>query len=596
MSLARVLGLLLGLLAILGYADVGRYYGGFRVPQGYGMNFLLPEELAHIALFSVLGLAAVVGLSAALAGTDLTAWCVQAVRGASRHGVAMSAVLGAFVLLSTFGFARYVLGHAAITDDEHVYRFIAQTLRHGSVTAPSPGVDLDFFREQFVVLTPFVRYGKYPLGHPLLLAAGQALGVEAFVVPLASALLVPALFWVGSATFDRTTATVATLLLASSPQLLATGATLFSQPAAAACLIGAMGCLLRAMRGERPSPPWLAGAGALLGYGVLVRPLPGVLFALAALWWMAAAGGSRELRVRLRAAAVLAAPVVAAGIVLLLVNRAQTGGLLSSGYQAFHAPNDVGVGVGTGVGGDLGLEVMSVVASLLRVSVWLTGWPGALLFLFLARGGRARGLVWAMIAAEWLYRLVSPKAGVGGAGPLYLFEVLPLLCLLVAGGLVQLARTRRPVGPWTASPSLMAALVLAGAVVNLCMFLPVKALDLRRMAEAQLLPGRLIRERGLGHALVFHNGVVPPSSGLSWAYFPPCNSPALDDDVLWVRVDRADPGRNLAFWKQRFPERSAWYYRLEGGKPLLQDLESFLERPASLVTSPPGPTATAGRP
>src|SRR5438876_10118847 len=126
-----------------------------------------------------------------------------------------------------------------------------------------------------------------------------------------------------------------------------------------------------------------------------------------------------------------------------------------------------------------------------------------------------------MIAAEWLYRLVSPKAGVGGAGPLYLFEVLPLLCLLVAGGLVQLARARRPVGPWTASASLMAALVLAGSVVNLCMFLPVKALDLRRMAEAQLLPVRLIRERGLGHAVVVHDGVVAHSCGLRWSSFPP---------------------------------------------------------------------------
>ena len=79
------------------------------------------------------------------------------------------------------------------------------------------------------------------------------------------------------------------------------------------------------------------------------------------------------------------------------------------------------------MGGDLALEVMSVTARLLRLSVWLTGWPGSLLFLLLARGGKDRGLLWSMIGAEWLYRLLSPKAGVGGAGPLYLFEVLPLL-------------------------------------------------------------------------------------------------------------------------------------------------------------------------
>src|SRR5947209_7162497 len=106
MSLTRVLGLLLGLTAILGYADVGRYYGGFRVPQGYGMNFLLPEELAHIALFSVLGLVAVAGLAVALAGTEPMSWGAEAVRRASGHGTAVSAVLATLVLLSTLGFSR----------------------------------------------------------------------------------------------------------------------------------------------------------------------------------------------------------------------------------------------------------------------------------------------------------------------------------------------------------------------------------------------------------------------------------------------------------------------------------------------------------
>lgn len=587
MSLARALALLMGLLAILGYAAVGRYYGGYRVPQGYGMNFLLPEELAHIALFWVLGLAAVLGLSIALLGSPLVASSVGAVRRASRHGTALSLAGAAVVFVATLGFSRYVLGHAAITDDEHVYRFVGQTLRTGSLTAPSPGTDLDFFREQFVVLTPRVRYGKYPVGHPLLLAAGQALGVERMVVPLATALLVAALLWVGRLVFDRATATVAVLLLATSPQVLATGATLFSQPVAALCLLGAMGCLLSATTSGRHRQLWLAGAGAGLGYGVLVRPLPGVLFVLTALAWLLGPGaGGRGWRERLRAAAWMAGPVAAAVLVILLVNRAQTGGLLSSGYQAFHAPSDTGVGVGTGVGGELALEVMSVVSSLLRLSVWLTGWPGSLLFVLLARGGTDRGLVWGMVGSEWLYRLLSPKAGVGGAGPLYLFEALPLLCLLVAAGAVQLARSRRPMGARVAAPDAAAALLLAGVVVNLCMFLPVKAADLRRMAEAQLWPGRLIRDRGLTQALIFHDGVVPPWTGLSWAYFPPCNSPSLDDDVLWVRRDGNDPGRNLAFWRERFPGRSAWYYGFEGGKPMLEELPSFLQRPSPAAAAP----------
>jgi dolichyl-phosphate-mannose-protein mannosyltransferase len=573
-----VLGLALGLTALVGYPAVGGYYAGFRVPQGYGMNFLLPEELAHVAIFWVLGLCALVGLTVALLGTTVIARCTALVRLGVRHAGVSCALLTALVFVSTLGVSRYVLGHAAITDDEHVYRFIAQTLRTGSLTAPSPGTDLDFFREQFVVLTPQVRYGKYPPGHPLLLAAGQVLGLETLVVPLLTALLVPGLYLVARAAFDRSTAVVAMLVFATSPQVLATGATLFSQPAAAACLMFALACLLGPARDGRRGQGRLLAAGAFLGYGVLVRPLPGVLFAVAALLWLLRPGAGRSGgRERLRASVMVALPLAAAALVLLLVNHGQTGRWLSSGYQAFHAPNETGAGVGTGVGGNLALEVMSVTASFLRLSVWLTGWPGSLLFLMFARGGKDHGLLWSMIGAEWLYRLLSPKAGVGGAGPLYLFEVLPLLCLMVAQGLLVVARSRRP-DERIASPPAAAALLVAGAVVNLCMFLPTKASDLRRMADAQLLPGRLIRERGVSNAVVFHNGVAPPWSGLSWAYFPPCNSPALDDDVLWMRIDGSDRERNLAFARQRFPGRSAWYYALDRGKPVLEKLEELLQR------------------
>jgi dolichyl-phosphate-mannose-protein mannosyltransferase len=581
-ALARGLGLALGLAALLGYSSVGAYYNGFRVPQGYGMNFLLPEELAHIALFSVLGLVAVVGLALALAGTSLVDRCIALGRIAVRHAGISCAVLTAAVFVSTLGISRYVLGHAAITDDEHVYRFIAQTLRTGSLTAPSPGTDLDFFREQFIVLTPQARYGKYPPGHPLLLAAGQALGLETLVVPLLTALLVPALYVVARRAFDRTTAVVAMLVFATSPQLLVTGATLFSQPAAALCLMAALACLLRPAGEAGPGYGGLLGAGAFLGYGVLVRPLPGVLFAFAAFGWRLTPGAGRAAaRDRLRAAATMAAPMAVAAVVLLLVNHGQTGRWLSSGYQAFHAPGETGAGVGTGVGGDLALEVMSITASLLRLSVWLTGWPGSILFLLLARGGSDRGLLWSMIGAEWLYRLLSPKAGVGGAGPLYLFEVLPLLCLMVARGLLAAARSPRLARLAGPSPQAAAALLLAGAVVSLSMFLPTKGADLRRMADAQLRPGRLIRERGLTNAVVFHNGVAPPWTGLSWAYFPPCNSPALDDDVLWMRIDGRDRERNLEFARRRFPARSAWYYAIDRGKPVLEPLESFVPAPAA---------------
>src|SRR4029077_95908 len=114
--------------------------------------------------------------------------------------------------LASWGVSRFVLGHAVITDDEHVYRFIAQTLRTGSFVAPSPKEDLVFFQEQFVVLDESVRYGKYPIGHPLLLALGQAVGAEGFVLPAITALLALALARLGRTLFGAEPTALALLL------------------------------------------------------------------------------------------------------------------------------------------------------------------------------------------------------------------------------------------------------------------------------------------------------------------------------------------------------------------------------------------------
>ena len=122
--------------------------------------------------------------------------------------------------------------------------------------------------------------------------------------------------------------------------------------------------------------------------------------------------------------------------------------------------------------------------------------------------------------------------------------------------------------------------------MGVTLFLPGRLGDLSRMGQAQRALPDLIERRGLHRALVFHEGVVPPWTYRSWAYFPRCNSPALDDDVLFVRFQRPAAGLedNLEFWRRRYPQRSAWYFGWPpGGEPFLVPLESFVRsepRPA----------------
>ena len=61
-----------------------------------------------------------------------------------------------------------------------------------------------------------------------------------------------------------------------SPQFVFTGATQLSQPTETLALLTALWALLRWE--ERPQAGWLLLGGAALGFAVLVRPLPGVLF------------------------------------------------------------------------------------------------------------------------------------------------------------------------------------------------------------------------------------------------------------------------------------------------------------------------------
>jgi 4-amino-4-deoxy-L-arabinose transferase-like glycosyltransferase len=579
-ALRLLAGLGAALLAIRGFHAVGaQFYGEFWIPQGNSMYHLPPAEFAFLGLFIVFGLMAGLGSLFAFGGMSWRDPDMRWLYRCADRGAVIAIGLGAFVGTTTFLIAKYVLEHAVLTDDENTYRFIAETLRTGALTAPSPGTDLDFYREQFVVLTNTVRYGKYPIGHPILLAIGQVLGAEAFVVPLVTALGALVLYGLGTRIAGRGTATLAVLLYALSPQVILTGATLLSQPASALALTGSLAALVAAEQSRRPGT-WLAIAGFGLGYGILIRPLPGVLFALVAAgyvvltWgrpsWIAAAGRSLAFAVPLGAMTGL----------VPLVNRLQSGSAARSGYHALHAPDEGVAGILASLHGDLPTRSMSLFGNVLRLDVWLLGWPISLALCPFARRTRHTTLLWAMVAATGVYRLIAPKTGVGATGPIYFFEVVPLLCLLSADGLGQLvARARR--GPFgEAAAGWAIALVLCGTLVSATMFLPVAVANVRRMADAQLVLPRMLHAVAHGRVLVFQQYAVPPWLALSWAYYPRANSPRLDDEILYVQQLAGSPERverNFEFWQRRYPDRAAWAFTYQGKVPQLVPLEPYLD-------------------
>jgi hypothetical protein len=270
--------------------------------------------------------------------------------------------------------------------------------------------------------------------------------------------------------------------------------------------------------------------------------------------------------------------------VMLVVNRVQVGHALVTAYGESLVPGRGPEAILITTSATFAMRAMSLVGSLIRLNFWLFGWPVSLLLCLLAARTRSTALLGGMVVASLAYRLLTPKVGVGGTGPIYFFEVVPLLCVLTASGALRIVRSAPRRG---ASVGSLAAFFLAATVVSVTLFLPSRLADLRRTGAAQAIVDDVIRDMGVGHALVFHESVVPWWTRLSWAYSPRINAPNLDDDVLFVLLQR-DQGlqENIEFWKRRYPDRSAWYFGYFEGRPMLVPLERFVHGVAAAAVAP----------
>lgn len=574
----RLLGaglfLVSGALCIRGFFDVGRFYGDFRPVLGRGIRAVPREELVYSAWFMFLGSLAVLALTFGLYRTSLPDKLRAGFAALCRGSRGLVIALPVAVFLVAAGLRAFVLLDAPVADDESTYVFIAQTLRDGRLTNPVPA-DGDWFESTFVVMNQHGWFGKYPVGHPLLLAAADLVGARFFVGPLLTALSLLLTFAIGRRVFGARTALLAVMLLALSPHFLLTGATLLSQTTATASMLCGLLFTIRFLESGRTRFGALAGLG--FAFGMLARPLPGALFAVAAFAAIVFSPGGvgfvDRLRLHARGLGWFAGLAALAAGVLLLVNLEQTGSLFRTAYHEAHG-GALGVAdVGRG------LRSMSVAAALLRENLWLLGWPLSLLFIGFVRRNRYFPLLAALVAAEIVYRVAVPKTVVSSTGPIYMTEIVPLLVLATASGMVEAKNMLGALGLRRAE----AAIVSLGAsltVVALFCFWPLQLSSLHAGARAWRFPYHALERQHVKKALVFADRMASSALGATWAYYPPNPSPSLDDDILFVRTPRT-AGHPLAamreFHQRRYPDRPAFYLRLEGGKSALIPLGVLTE-------------------
>jgi 4-amino-4-deoxy-L-arabinose transferase-like glycosyltransferase len=344
--------------------------------------------------------------------------------------------------------------------DEYAYLWQATAFAHGEVSAETPQPQ-DAFRLNHVGDRNGRRFGKYPPGWPLLLAAGVAAGAPSLVNPLLAALALAGVYRLACSFVGPRAALLGTIFTGSTPFFLLNAASYFSHPACLFSLTVLALALCWTIERRGPLPLIVAGAG--FGLAVLVRPYTALLvgvplllglgkdvfftpgprrrpFATSLLWFIA--GG------------------VPFALLLAMVDRAVTGSWLTLAWTYFDPEETIGFGVH----GHTLARGMRITARLCGEGVLYTSlFSPVLLVAALGRLTNRRWLLWTLLAVPIIGHVFWWSHGGNRYGPRFYFEALLPFTMLAGVGLERLLAMRR-----ARVPLLAAAVVASIAFVVLC--------------------------------------------------------------------------------------------------------------------------------
>ena len=138
-------------------------------------------------------------------------------------------ILSLIAVAASYWVAVRIFEGMAHIEDEVAYVWQAQAIAGGHLTLPSPSHEKSF-------LVPFVvdhngqRFGKYPLGWPVMLAVGELLGVRPLVNALLAGFAVWLTYHLGKRIFGETVGLLAAGLTLTSPFFLMNSGSLLSHP------------------------------------------------------------------------------------------------------------------------------------------------------------------------------------------------------------------------------------------------------------------------------------------------------------------------------------------------------------------------------
>ena len=495
--------------------------------------------------------------------------------GETRGFVLFATLLGALIPAAI---RALVLRGGVLADDESVYRFSAQLLASGRLTAPSHSMKL-FFDHPFMV-NDGRMFSQYFLGWPTIMAAGVPFGLTGYVNSLVSGATVPALYELLKKIAGANWARLGVLVFLTSPMIQIAAATELSHTSALGALVYAMWFVTLALRGGGGAINFAFGLSLAVAF--FIRPASAVSVALP--WGLLWAWKQVSKRAFANVLWFLLPTVVLAAL-FLAINAEQTGSPFRAAYQrAFEYGIENGLrfthvlpervnGTVMLAAGDLAQMLSMVTAGLLRLNMSLFGWPCSFAFLPLAIGLRRASWWWASVATYVMTHLWVFDVGIDTFGPTHWFELaLPVLVLTILGCQRASVWAQRISSDQVHLPR---NLLLASVAASLLLFTPYRLSTVGQIADMTRRAPEAVEERGIHNAIVFVNwpwaarcntdAGAPPRHFVFWW---PVNDPDFENDVIWANHLSVEQNRRLL---ATFPGREG-YIASWSGKPCELDL------------------------
>ncbi len=456
-------------------------------------------------------------------------------------------------------------------EDEYAYLWQAQVIAHGKLKIPSPPEPKSFL-VPFVVDYQGYRFGKYPLGWPVVLSLGEMIGIRWLVNPILAGFCVWLTFRLGSKLLNDSIGLLAAGLTATSPFFLMNCGALLSHPLGLFLALVLIVAWLDSFDESLTLPRWLTPlvAGSALGALALTRPFTA--------FGVAVPFGIQGIITLFRSKPAAKKRVILIGGIALLIGSlhlvwqfAVTGNPFLNPYTLWWEYDKIGFGPGFGVtdaGHNLKYAYQNLKFSLNAGYSDLFGWL-RISWLFLPFGLWALGKerkTWAVLAVAPVLILIYMTYWVGAwvLGPRYYFEGLFSLTIATAAGIVWLAgwplkntqQYKTQKGIVRFRPLAVIALVILLVLGNLSFYIPERIGGMQNMfgiSREKLTPFDEPEVKAFPPALI----IVQTENWRDYAVLLELADPMLDSHLIFIWDRGSGPNRRVM---DAFPDRTVYYY------------------------------------